>query len=212
MLTLFWRMPSKLMPAAPLVICEYCDTVYRRAGIEPGEAALCAVCGGPLYRRSRLTREHLLALTIAALIVFVLANLFPIVVMESQGVTTESTLAGMVLATYDAGIGLVAGIAALTVFLFPLLQILLYLYVLVPRSATRRPRAFVVAMRLLRQLRPWSMVEVFLIGTLVSVVKMSNLADVKPQPGLFGFAALTALLTLLSTLDLRELWNADDAA
>jgi len=67
-------------------------------------------------------------------------------------------------------------------------------------------------MHLLRQLRPWSMVEVFLIGVLVTIIKIGSLADVVLQPGIWSFGVLTALLTALAGFDTRELWQAADEA
>jgi len=194
------------MPASPLIICEYCDTVHRHTELDAGASARCINCDGPLYRRSRFDLDAMLALTAASAFVFIIANAYPIVVMQSQGITTETTLWGMVIAAWDSGIAAVAAIAALTVFLFPMLQISLYGYVLPGLRAGKLPREFNAAMRLLHLIRPWSMVEVFLIGVMVSVVKMGKLADVLPQPGLWGFAVLTLLLTALGSFDLRELW------
>lgn len=189
-----------------LAICEHCDTVHQRLPLQPGEAADCQTCGATLYRRPKLDPEAMLALTVAALIVFVLANALPIVTMESGGVTTRGWLLTIVDTAWESGVGPVAAIAAATVFLFPLVQLLLYGYVLL---ACRRPMPaphFATAMRGLRLLRPWSMVEVFLIGTLVSIIKMSHLAVVTPEPGLWAFGMLTLLLTALGTFELRELW------
>lgn len=194
------------MTAEPLIICEYCDAVHRRPALPPGGSARCQTCGGPLYRRSRFDLEAMLALTLASAVVFVVANAYPLVTMSSQGIETHASLLGLVMAAWDSGIAAVAAITALTVMIFPLLQISLYCYVLPGLRSGRLPREFHAAMRLLRRIRPWSMVEVFLIGTLVSVIKMSGLADVSPQPGLWGFGILTVLLTALGSFDLRELW------
>lgn len=199
------------MSEPALIICEYCDSVHRHAELPRGGTARCTVCKGPLYRRSRFDLESMQALTVAAGLVFVIANAWPLVTMESQGIVRETTLLGMVAAAWDSGIAAVAAIAALTVFLFPLLQIALYAYVLPGLRGQRRPREFEAAMRLLRAIRPWSMVEVFLIGVLVSVVKMSSLAEVTPEPGLWGFGVLTLLLTALGGFDLRELWTEAEA-
>jgi len=193
-----------------LAICEQCDSVHQRAPLAPGEAADCRVCGATLYRRSRLDVDAMLALTIAALIVFVLANAAPIVTMQSGGVTTRGWLVTIVASAWDHGVGPVAAIAAGTVFLFPLAQLALYLFVLLAVRLPARPPGFVVAMHGLRWLRPWSMVEVFLIGILVSIIKMSSLARVTAEAGLWGFGVLTILLTALSTFELRELWDAAD--
>ena len=195
---------------ADLAICEHCDSVHQRGALAPGEAADCRVCGATLYRRSRLDVDAMLALTVAALIVFVLANAAPIVTMQSGGVTTRGWLMTIVSSAWEYGVGPVAAIAAGTVFLFPLAQLGLYLYVLLGSKRRTRPPGFVEAMHGLRWLRPWSMVEVFLIGILVSMVKMSSLAKVTPEAGLWGFGVLTILLTALSTFELRELWDAHD--
>lgn len=193
-----------------LAICEHCDSVHQRGPLAPGEAADCRVCGATLYRRARLDVDAMLALTLAALIVFVLANLAPIVTMQSGGVTTRGWLGTIVAAAWDSGVGPVAAIAAGTVFLFPLAQLGLYLFVLLASKRPARPPGFVAAMHGLRLLRPWSMVEVFLIGILVSIVKMSSLAKVTPEAGLWGFGVLTILLTALGTFELRALWDAHD--
>ncbi len=149
----------------------------------------------------------MLALTLTSLIVFIIANAYPIVVIEARGVRSETTLIQAVFAVYDAGIAPIAIAAALTVFLFPLLQIALSLYVLLPLLRGRVPHRFVEAMHVRQQIGPWSMVEVFMLGVLVSVVKLSALASVTPEPGLWGFAVLTCLLTALSSFDPHELWN-----
>src|SRR5262249_46382775 len=112
-----------------------------------------------------------------------------------------------VLTAYDAGMGPVAVITAVCVFFFPLLQLALFAYVLLPLRAGRVPRAFVGAMHALQQMAPWSMVEVFLIGVLVSVVKLGVMASVTPDTGLWGFAVLTCLLTALHSFDLHQLWE-----
>lgn len=204
------RQPAPVRVRRDLAVCEHCDSVHRRGPLAPGQAADCRVCGATLYRRSRLDPDAMLALTIGALIVFVLANAAPIVTMESGGVVTRGWLLSIVSASWVAGIGPVAAIAAATVFLFPLAQLALYLYVLLGARAPTRPAGFAPAMQGLRLLRPWSMVEVFLIGILVSIIKMTTLAAVTPEPGLWGFAVLTILLTALSTFELRELWDAHD--
>ncbi len=193
-----------------LAVCEHCDSVHQRGRLAPGEAADCRVCGATLYRRSRLDVDAMLALTIAAAIVFVLANAAPIVTMQSGGVTTRGWLGSIVAAAWDSGVGPVAAIAAATVFLFPLAQLSLYLFVLSASKLDARPPGFAAAMHGLRYLRPWSMVEVFLIGILVSIVKMSSLAKVTPEAGLWGFGVLTILLTALGTFELRALWDAHD--
>lgn len=195
------------MSSDAVVICEHCDTVHRRVALSRGGRARCLRCGAVLYGESASDVEIMLALTLAALVVFIIANAYPIVTIAAQGFVNRTTLLGAVFASYDSGIGPVAVLAALSVFGFPLLQLSLYLWVLGHLRAGRRPPGFVAAMHALRQLRPWSMVEVFLLGILVAVVKLAALARVTPEAGFWGFAALTILLTALNSFDPHTLWQ-----
>lgn len=190
-----------------IVICEHCDAVFQRPPLAPGVLARCSRCDAPLYRNRPLDLDVMLALALTALIVLVLANVFPIVTLQVSNTEREATLWGAILATYDTGVAFVALLAALTVFFFPLLQILLYLHVLLPMRWGLRAAGFRYAMHLLRAMQPWSMVEVFVLGVLVAVVKLAGMAEVTPQLGMWGFALLTVLLTLLNSFDLHQLWD-----
>lgn len=195
------------MSATRLAVCEYCDAVHERRPLAEGEVADCQRCGAELYRNRRIDLDRMLALVLTGLVLFAIANLNPIVEMELQGVRRSVALWGAVLATYDAGVGPVAVAAAVMLFFFPLMQLLGFLYVLLPLRAGWRPRHFLPVMHLLRHLRPWSMVEVFMLGILVAVVKLATTSIVTPTAGLWGFAALTLVLTALTAYRPQELWD-----
>ncbi len=195
------------MAEARLVICKFCDCVYQRAPLGAREIARCSQCGAELYHWRRIDIDAMLALNIAALFAFVIANLFPIAIVQSQGRASESNLWQAIIASFSEGAAPIGALAAMTVFFFPLLQLCLFFYVLAPLRSARRPRAFVAVMHALRQMQPWAMVEVFMLGVLVAVVKLGDVASVTPLTGAYGFAALTLLLTLLNSYDLRELWD-----
>lgn len=195
------------MTQANLVICRYCDSVYRRAALRRGQTADCARCGAELYHYRRADVEVMLALTLASLIAFAIANAFPIARLESQGRSSEATLWQAILGSFHSGGQPVAIIAAITVFFVPLLQIGLFAWVLLPLHLGRMPPGFAAAMHLMRRLQPWVMVEVFTLGVLVSVVKLGDVASVTPRIGTWGFAGLTLMLTVLNSFDLRELWT-----
>lgn len=199
------------MPSALLVICEHCDSVYRRQVLKPGEVARCQRCGSVLYRRERHDLDAMLALTLASLIVFLIANAYPIMRLDLAGIENDTTLWHAILTSYDSGVDAIAIAAAVCVFIFPLMQIGLFLYVLLPLRMGHVPRAFIGAMHALRQMQPWSMVEVFMLGTLVSVVKLSVVAEVTPETGFWGFVALACLLTALINFDLHLLWDRAEA-
>jgi paraquat-inducible protein A len=195
------------MLAQTIVICEYCDVVHERVPLRAGSLARCRRCGAVLYRARRFELDALLALTVATAVMFLIANCYPIASLQLSGQVNDATLWAAVLAAWDTGVGPVAAVAALTVFTFPLLQIVLYGYVLLPMRLGRVPQHFRPAMRALHALAPWSMVEVFMLGVLVAAVKLQGLAELTVRPGLLGFAALTILLTALTSSDPRRLWD-----
>ena len=195
------------MRASRYVVCEHCDVVHERRTLAARERALCVRCGAELYRCGGRDLYTMLALTITGLIVFVIANVYPIITLELQGVPSRTTLWGAIRATWETGVGPVAVLAALTVFFFPLAQLTMFGYVLLSLLCGREPRGFVDIMHALRLMRPWSMVEVFMLGTLVSVVKIAGLASVTPEIGIFAFGVLTILLTTINSFDLRLLWE-----
>jgi len=201
------RNTHRSMSTANLIICEFCDSVYRRAPLQGRTVACCGRCGSRLYRNSRSNLDAMLALTLAALLVFVIANAYPLMLLGIGGKSSEATLWQMIVDTYDSNVSPIAVVAAITVFFFPLLQICLYVYVLVPLRRGRVPVAFIGVMHALRQMQPWTMVEVFMLGMLVAVVKLAGTATASPETGMWAFAVLTLLLTLLNARSLEDLWE-----
>lgn len=192
---------------AELIVCEGCDAVYRRAPLQAREVARCTRCGSELERHGGNTRRRILPLTVASLIMFAIANLFPIVEIELRGLRSQTTLAGAVLALATEGMSVVALLVLATTILFPLLQLCILLWLLVPLRRARRAPGFAWLVRAMQSLRPWGMVEVFLLGVLVAIVKLSSMATVVAGPALWAFMALTVLLTSVLSFDPRGFWE-----
>ncbi len=190
-----------------LVACEECDIVYQRRPLSAGEVARCPRCGAMLGRGHLLAVDGQLALSAAAFIVFVLGNVSDIVTLDLRGVRAPVTLWESIWSTWDAGEHVVALLAGATTFAFPLAVILLRLYVLTPLVAGVLVSGFVPAMRALRWVTRWSMVEVFMFGTLVAIVKIAGMASVIPGVGIYSYAVLTALLAANQTAGLHGLWH-----
>ncbi len=189
-----------------VVVCEGCDAVYRKADLRRREVAQCLRCGTELARHPGEQGRRILPLTVASLVLFAIANLFPIVEIELQGRRSQTTLFGAVLALNAEGRSLVALLVMATTLLFPLLQLCILFYLLLPWSRLRRP-GFSGLVRLMQSLRPWGMIEVFLLGVLVAIVKLSSLATVLPGPALWAFVGLTVLLTSVLSFDPRSFWE-----
>lgn len=190
-----------------LIACEECDAIHVRRSLSAGAVARCARCNAVLGRGHLLAADGQLALASAALVVFVLANVSDIVTLDLRGARSEVTLWESIWFTWLSGQQVVALLAAATAFAFPLAVILLRLYVLTPLAAGRRVRAFVPAMRALRWVTRWSMVEVFLFGALVAIVKIAGLASVVPGVGIFSFGMLTLLLAANQAAGLHGIWQ-----
>lgn len=195
-------------PVRPdLVVCDECDAVYKRRPLAPKDVARCARCGAMLGRGHMLTVDGQLALTLAAFLVFMTGNLSDMVTLNIGGVHSQATLLESIQSTWASGQHVVALLAGATAFAFPLALILLRLYVLLPLTVGRRVSGFVPAMRALRWVSRWSMVEVFLFGALVAIVKSAGLASVILGVGIFSYAVLTFLLAANQAAGLHGLWR-----
>ena len=149
-----------------------------------------------------------LAFTCAGGVLFVVANLFPFLAFDAQGQITHTTLSSGVVALWQQDFAPIATLVAFTTILAPALQLALLAYVCGPLRFGRTPPHLARAMRWLQHLRPWSMMEVFLIGILVALVKLSDMAEIIPGVSLWALAVLIPVLAgTLAALDPREIWE-----
>jgi paraquat-inducible protein A len=193
-----------------LIMCDNCDCVYRRIALAGGERARCECCGTILYSADRLKINQWLALTAAAAIVFLLANAYPVIRISLKGLHNEATLWQSVAALAHGEAAPIAMVAALTVIVVPLLQIVLLGWVLLFAWRERRAPAVVTALKVLTALRPWSMLEVFLLGVLVAIVKLSSYLTVVIGVGVWATAASTVLITIIASREIHWLWELAD--
>jgi len=194
-------------PRPELVVCEECDAVYHRQTLDSDDVLRCRRCGATLDRGHWLSWDGQLALTLAALVVLIIGSLSPIVTLEMRGLRSVATLFDMTRLTWESGDELVALLSAATAFAFPLVVIVLRLWVLVPLLAGRRAPALIPAMRALRWVMRWSMVEVFMLGVLIAVVRSAGVTTVVLGPGIFAFGALTVMVTAMQASGMHGLWE-----
>jgi paraquat-inducible protein A len=161
-----------------------------------------------LYRSARGGLSHIVALSIAALILFLIANALPIAALDLGAAGyAETTLAGTVAAVRDQGRFLVALMILWTGIVAPALEIGAMVYMTVPLWLGHCPEYLSVAFRIAPMARVWSLMDVFMLAVAVALVKLGDLATVSPGPALWAFGALIVVLTLIGTLfDPREIW------
>jgi paraquat-inducible protein A len=191
-----------------LVACHDCDLVHRiPIGVE-GTSGRCIRCGGVLFAARRNSVERTLALTISGVVLFLVANWFPFLSFDMQGAVTQTTLLSGVQELYAGEMRLLAGLVFFTAVLAPGAQLALLLYVLLPLYLGRTPWKLALFFRSLRRIQPWSMMEVFLIGILVALVKLGDMAEIVPGLAIYAFAVLIVVLAGAAiTLDPRAIWQ-----
>lgn len=196
------------MARDPLTQCPECDLLQRNPTLPAGAAARCVRCGALLHRNQPDSLERTLALTLAGVVLFAVANGFPFLSFQMQGQTTETTLITGVQHLYEQGMWQLAAVVLFTSILAPGLQLGLLLAVLLPLAVGRLPRGFPTLFRYVQTLTPWAMMDVFMLGILVAVVKLSDLATLVPGPSLFAFLVLIFVLAAAqATLDPDIVWS-----
>jgi paraquat-inducible protein A len=196
------------MTAGSLIACHECDLLQRIPRQRQGGKAYCRRCNALLHRSVRDSLDRTLALTFAGLVLFIVANAFPFLSFKMEGQVTQTTLATGVLDLYRQGMWEIALLVLLTSMLVPLLQLLLLIYILLPLKFNRTPWQLASVFRLLQNLGPWGMMEVFMLGILVSVVKLLEMAQIIPGLALWSFALLIFVLAgAAAALDPEIVWE-----
>ena len=205
-------------PAAPVaqplpgdpdawIACEHCDTLHRHEVIALDEEAHCMRCGVKLYRNQSERLSVLLPLVVTGIIVYVVANIFPIAEMDGGGTRHATTLWGAIEALYGYGMLFAAVLVGLTTVLFPLMYMSVLTPLLIARLRGRPHPAAALALRAAAMIRPWAMIEIFMLGTIVALIKVAHMVSLEADAGLWGFAALTVFLTVALSIDLRPFWR-----
>lgn len=191
-----------------LLVCDECDLLLREHPMNLGDVAICSRCGHVLHRHQPDGLKRSLAFALTAAVLFVISNAFPIVGLTSQGLVSSTSLLGMVNMLIHDDMPLVAGLVFATTFLMPALEIGAFIYLLLPLSLGRRPPKLAVVFRIMHLSQPWAMVEVFMLGLLVTISKLHAMATVMPEVALWSFVFLMISLTAAAAnFDSRTFWE-----
>ena len=190
-----------------LTACHDCDLLMR-VRLEGEGRACCPRCGALVRRYGAQRQDAELALLLTGVIAFLLANVYPVVTLEAAGARSAATLWQTVVALERQGMLSVAMLVMFTGIVMPSLELGSMLYVRLPLAFGHVPRGFPWLMRLKILTRPWCMVEVFLLGILVSLVKLVSLATVHVGVGLLALFALIMLMAATaSRFNPEDLWE-----
>jgi paraquat-inducible protein A len=190
-----------------LVACHDCDLINQ---LPDGVAAtlVCARCGAVLHRHKPNSIDRSLALTLAALVLFIIALSFPFLAMKSGGFVQETKLLTGIHELWKQGLYGLATLVLLTCVLVPLGQIGGLLYLLAPLKWNLPAPHAMRVFRLMRHAAPWGMLEIFMLGILVALVKLGKMATIVPGTSAFAFGGLVLVMAaILNALDPPLLWE-----
>lgn len=193
--------------------CHECDTLQRLPPIPRGGVARCLRCGARLCAHPRGGLDTPLALVLGALVLYLIANNYPLLELTLQGQVQAVSLSGAALALRQADMAALGLLVWITSVLIPGLVIGSTLYVLVAIRFSWRLPLRRSLLTLLSRMQPWGMLDVFMLGILVSLVKLANMAEIVLGPGLYAFVPLILFIAgATATLEPRFLWDSLEEA
>lgn len=199
------------MKSTQLIACHACDLLHQIGEIPAGGSARCCRCGSSLYRPKEDSLNRTFALAVAGVIFFLIANSYPFLGFQIGSQIRETTLATGVFQLYQQGMSIIATLVLFTVVVVPALQLLCVLYILIPLRVNRVPLYLARVFRLYLFLKPWGMVEIFMLGILVAGFKLIKMATIIPGVALFAFMALIFVLAAMTVaFDEHLVWEKID--
>lgn len=190
------------------IACQHCDLLQRIPELEPGASARCPRCNKELWRRREDSINRTFALTIAAAILYAIANSVPMLGLTIVGRDASTTVIGGAQHLWDNGQKIVGALVLFTAVIAPALQIGLMLAIVIGAMRKRPPRWVGTLLRYHPTTRIWSMIEVMMVGVLVALVKIADYATVIPGTALFVLWVLVFVLAGISaSFDSRLVWE-----
>jgi paraquat-inducible protein A len=186
-------------------LCHVCEKLGRLSDSH------CQRCGAALHERKPASIERAWALLIAAYVLYIPANMLPIMVTSSLfGVQSDTILSGVVY-LWDSGSWALAMIVFVASIAVPMLKMLLLTLLLVSvqlRSNKTLALPLTRVYRFLELIGRWSMLDVYVVAILVTLVQAKSLATIGPGPGVIAFGAVV-ILSMLATMafDPRLIWD-----
>ncbi len=178
-----------------LICCSECDELCTISISKKAGRYRCPNCGHTLFRNIPNMVEKLYAIHLSALILFIISCYFPFLSFENIGQSSQITFTTTIYSLYKDGDYILSATLLLTIFIIPLSRIILFLLLFAPLYYNIVPRFAPLILKTLQEINPWGMLDVFLVATLVSIVKLLKIGTIIPGTSLWAFALLIPLLT-----------------
>lgn len=191
------------------IACPSCDALWERPKLKPNEQARCKRCHSVILTNKHRSAERTVALMFASLILYLVAITFPFMSMERSGLSNQISVIDAVAILASNSMVTLAIICAGLILLFPLARIWLLLFIgwsLFRKQTTTGQHA--ISFRIAQALEPWTMAEIFMIGVIVSLIKVGKLADIHLGPAFWGMSALVVIMALATSSLCRDtIWH-----
>jgi paraquat-inducible protein A len=202
------------MPTSPerLTACVECDCLQRIPALRNGAAAHCTRCGAELFRCQSESLDRTLAFLIAAAVLLVAANANVLMEFDKAGLHRETTIFGTAVALREHNMASMGALVLLTTLFLPAVELALMIGMLAPLRLGRVPPWLAPAFRLIAVVRPWVMLDVFLLACIVTFSRLTHIAEAYTGPALFavgGFVILRALA--IQAYEPDEVWRRVEA-
>lgn len=187
--------------------CVECDLVVEMPALRPGESARCPRCSHRLQRRQTAPLQEAAATCVAALVMLGASLPFTFVSFVGRGASNEIAFMDTSLTLTGTSEPLLAVIVGLAIFVLPAMYLFAVAYLHFGLLASRELSGGRQLVRFIRTVEPWMMADVFLVGALVSLIKLAGMADVAFGPSFFAFCGFVILLTrTTASVNYDALW------
>jgi paraquat-inducible protein A len=195
-----------LLPAQ-CIACHDCDALVETPDLQPGQKVVCPRCLALLFSFQHNSLHRTAAFALGAAVLFVVSNLFPFLTMRAGFRESEMHLWQSVSGIGEQGYPYLAAAVAIFILAAPALVILGLLYLVVPLLNERRMPGAIALARWVNRGKRWNMAEVFLVGVLVSLMKLGSLATLSLGTSFWSYVAQIICLTAaIASIHPRELW------
>jgi paraquat-inducible protein A len=191
-----------------LIACQQCDALYNEPGLATGQKAECGRCGATLFEHKVNSIERTFALSIAGLTLLTPAIILPIMGITLAGQYHEASLLDSIRQLIAKGYFLIATLVFMFAIAVPAVRLMGAFYISYCFKFNKINPFLLNFFRAYHQLDSWSMLNVFLLGIIVSMYKLLDDTKLSVDYGLLAFVLLLICSTMVSvTLDQHHIWQ-----
>ncbi len=191
-----------------LIACPDCDILLSKMETPAGHSLVCPRCARKINRKTNDSIVKALALSIAGLLMYLPAILLPLMTMKSYGFSDSANILDSIVNFYRNGYYFVSFMVLISAVLFPLL-LLTSIFIISSRLYLKRYPSYLAGLfRAYLHLEEWAMIEVYLLGILITIIKMGKNTEIFYHPGMFCFSGLVLLtLAIATVIDHDHFWQ-----